>query len=126
ESRSASVRAKGTVLVYGIDALTFQHDIRRWPELALAVARGIADAFVRAERRMIKSPVWAVVGSAQLPRGFVLELAEAAAGYLKGQVSHRVVVLAPAAGSVIERAGFRIEVQPTVYMSPSELAEAAA
>src|SRR5262245_44695888 len=70
ETRSAGVRARGAVLVYWLDAMTFLHDVRRWPELALAIARGVADSFVRAETRMARAPLWVVPSFAKLGPGF--------------------------------------------------------
>src|SRR5262249_54648683 len=65
ERRSAGVRVNGPAVVFEMDALTFLHHARRSPELALSLARSVADIFIEAERHRheARAPIWAVITS---------------------------------------------------------------
>src|SRR5262249_42294527 len=101
EPRSASVRAVGRALVYGVGAHDFLQFVRAWPEVALAVARAIADGFVTAERRRhdeLRAPLWVVVAPARAGHAFARDLAGAATRYVGAKVQSYIDAdLAPAA-----------------------------
>src|SRR5262249_41727264 len=127
EPRSASVRAKGRALVYGVGAHEFMQLVRDWPEVALAVARAVADGFVHAERRRhqtLRAPLWVLVASPRLGIDFALDLVRASARYLKA--SPRVALFAPEPASrSVEERGLVIGITPTAGLGAGALAEAA-
>jgi predicted acylesterase/phospholipase RssA/CRP-like cAMP-binding protein len=126
EKRSASVRSRGPGLVFELDALTFVHYARRWPDLSWSLARSVAEEFVTSERRRHETgaPVWVIAMSKALAPDLPVEIARAALPYLKARsTSNRVHVLAPLAATSFEEAGFRVEVTPLVFPKPSEVAD---
>jgi NTE family protein len=95
EARSASVRARGSALVYGVDSTAFIQLVHDWPQVAFEATRAIAEHLVRAERRLdaTRTPVWAVVGRPDELAAFPAALLAAALPKLR---TPRVVLLGAA------------------------------
>jgi NTE family protein len=126
EPRSASVRAKGRTLVYSVDGQFFLAFVRKWPEIAITIARGVAESFVRVENdaHVGRRQLWALVTAPSLGEDFALELVRAAIRYLPGaSAGGRVVVLSDRAPAILQEGGARVELRP-LDERPAELARA--
>ncbi|HLL53925.1 MAG TPA: cyclic nucleotide-binding and patatin-like phospholipase domain-containing protein [Myxococcaceae bacterium] len=128
ETRSASVRAVGRARVYGLEAQAFLEFLRRFPELALGIARLASEAMIRAERRSLapaRTPLWTVLRAERLGPDFGLSLARAAVRYLDFETRPRgVTVFAPGAGSREESLRqTRLRILPLEDASAGTLAE---
>ncbi len=83
--RSNTVRASGRSVLYRVDAAPFNNLIQDRPDIALAIARSVADGFVRMERERntpTEAPLWLVAATPPAEAGFGRDLARAAAAYV--------------------------------------------
>jgi predicted acylesterase/phospholipase RssA/CRP-like cAMP-binding protein len=100
--RTTTVRAAGRSVLYRVDAAPFNNLIQDRPDIALAIARTVADGFLRMERARntpTEAPLWLVVATPPADTAFVLDLARAAVPYVAAERALPVVLLsADAAG----------------------------
>ncbi len=120
--RSASVRARGRVLVYWMHAADFTRLVHRWPSLAIEVARRVASTFVSSERRwqgLARVQTWCIHES--LPREFVDALVSAATRYLDLTEARRIVVETRQPRPPRELAGFSIVERAPAPSQPDQV-----